>query len=244
MSDRWFGDVPIDDAGHYIDYEKRCYVELAKHGARIDEIKKWNLSLKQLSSLTHGLKQLALRHDMRQKQPGLTYVEPHDHLLSVFPDDATKLRSAFHFLQEGFDRGEAVMMITDEMTKDEILDRIGREWYVDGRELERRGDITVKSVREWYFPDGVLRTDRIVANWMAITNLVASKGRPGLRVFGDASAFFKNGFSKELVEYESALDAKFVGIPLTALCGYTDEDIERLSIPQIEQLQKHHKVVC
>lgn len=135
------------------------------------------------------------------------------------------------------------MMITDELTSEEMLDRMSKDWEIDAHEMERHGDITVKSVKEWYFPDNMLRIDRIAANWASITNLMAARGMAGLRVFGDASAFFKNGFAKQLVEYEAALDVKFIGIPLTALCGYNEEDLEVLSLSQIEMLQKHHKAL-
>ena len=243
MSERKVPNVPKRESEIDSDYERRCYVELAKLGARIGKLREWNPTMNQLSQLASGMKNLAERHNSRARRLNLGDVQARDHLFSVFADTRAKLDNAFRFLKEGLPRNEAVMMITDEMTKNEMLDQMSRDWHVNARELERRGDVTVKSVREWYFPDGILRIDRIASNWIAITNLAASRGKSGLRVFGDLSSFFKNGFSRELVEYESALDVKFIGIPLTALCGYTDEDIEKLSISQMERLQQHHKAI-
>jgi hypothetical protein len=243
LSDNTSNRVSNYNSENFPDDERRCYVELAKLGVRIATLKDSNPTLKQLSQLSNGLKRLTDRHNTRYKGLRLQDIEAHDHLFAVFPDVKTKLDGAFHFLEEGIHKSEAVMMITDEMTKREMLDRMSIDWHVDAYYLERNGDITVKGVKEWYFPDGTLRIDRIVANWMTVTNLAISKGKSGLRVFGDASPFFKNGFTKELVEYESALDVKFIALPLTALCGYSDDDVEMLSASQIESLQQHHKLI-
>jgi hypothetical protein len=70
-----------------------------------------------------------------------------------------------------------------------------------------------------------------------------SKGKRGMRVFGDMSAFFKNGFTKELLEYESCLEQRF-NFPIIGICGYDFNDIyNNVNLEQIRHLQQQHNIV-
>lgn len=62
---------------------------------------------------------------------------------------------------------------------------------------------------------------RTTALWSTLVENCLSKGKRGMRVFGDMTAFFKNGFTKELLDYESCLEQRFnfpaIGILLSLL---------------------------
>jgi hypothetical protein len=89
------------------------------------------------------------------------------------------------------------------MPKTEIRARMKNDWGVDVTELESRGDIIIRSIEELYFPDGAPSIQRTMALWSILVENCLSKGKRGIRVFGDMTAFFKNGFTKELFDYES-----------------------------------------
>jgi hypothetical protein len=70
-----------------------------------------------------------------------------------------------------------------------------------------------------------------------------SKGKRVMRVFGDMNAFFKSGFTKELLEYESCLEQRF-NFPIIGICAYDSKDIDNnVTLEQIRQLQQHHGTI-
>ena len=133
------------------------------------------------------------------------------------------------------------MLITNDLPKDEICGRIGRQWQIDISRLEAERDITIATTREWYFPDGKVDIDKLVANWDHVASRAVARGKRGVQTFGDMARFFSNGFSKEAVDYESALDAKF-NIPVTAMCAYEDKHIGSMSPEQFATLRQCHGV--
>ncbi|MGC2573259.1 MAG: hypothetical protein WA364_17230 [Candidatus Nitrosopolaris sp.] len=68
-----------------------------------------------------------------------------------------------------------------------------------------------------------------------------SKGKRGIRVFGDMTAFFR--LTKELFEYELCLEPKF-NFPAIGICAYDSKDIQNnMTSEQIRQLQQKHNPV-
>lgn len=169
-------------------------------------------------------------------------VKDGSHIMAIYIDLKEELEEAFEFLKRGLQKSEVIMLITDAMSKEEILDRMSKEWGVESRRLESTNDIIVKSTREWYFPDGMANADLITKKWQALASMAAAKGKTGLRVFGDTSGFFTAGLSSELVDYEASLPATFE-IPLTAICAYSVGEIDQLASESIERLVDNHGVV-
>lgn len=169
-------------------------------------------------------------------------VKDGSHIMAIYIGLKEEVDEAFEFLKKGLQKSEVVMLITDAMSKDGILDRMSKEWGVDSRRLESTNDIIVKSTREWYFPDGMANPDLITRKWQALSSMAATMGRRGLRVFGDVSGFFTAGLSSALVGYEVSLPATFE-IPLTAICAYSVSEISQLESESVERLVDHHSVV-
>jgi MEDS: MEthanogen/methylotroph, DcmR Sensory domain len=70
----------------------------------------------------------------------------------------------------------------------------------------KNGDVTIESTSEWYFPGGKNpNPDRIIPTFAAMVDLAISKGKNAIRIFGNMSAFFKSGFTTDLLNYESLL---------------------------------------
>jgi len=165
-----------------------------------------------------------------------------DHIIAVYQNKEEKLKEAFDFLKQGLDKDEIVMLITDEMSKDKVRQRMQNEWKVDVKSLETRDNIIIKDTSEWYFPYDVPNADRLKMHWLALSEIARVRGRHGIRVVGDTAAFFKRGFVKHLIDYESGLEPKF-NIPMTALCAYDSRDVETLSTEQFNILCEHHVIL-
>jgi hypothetical protein len=170
----------------------------------------------------------------------LESVQIGNHILAIYDTKEAKLNDAFEFLKAGLDNSEAVMIITDDMSKDDVRQRMQQEWKVDVAQQEADGTIVIKHTEEWYYPDNKLEANRVAALWAALAELSLIRGKRGLRVFGDTGSFFKHGYGKDLVEYESHLGKRF-DIPITALCAYETKDIN-IDVPSKEanHLKEHH----
>jgi hypothetical protein len=173
----------------------------------------------------------------------LQTVEQGNHIIAIYPNKEEKFDEAFAFLKDGLERNEVVVMTTTDLPKDEIRVRMENEWQLNVTELESRGDIIIRTTEEAYFPDGIPNIQRTIALWSTLVENCISKGKRGMRVFGDMSAFFKSGFTKELLEYESSLEQRFK-FPIIGTCAYDSKDIDiNVTLEQIIQLQQHHSTV-
>jgi hypothetical protein len=172
----------------------------------------------------------------------LQTLEVGNHVIAVYPTKEEKFNEAFAFLKEGLQRNEVLVLTTNDLLKDEIRVRMRNEWKVDVPELESKGDIIIRTTEELYFPDGVPNIQRTKALWSTLVENSLNKGKRGLRVVGDMGAFFKNGFTKELLAYESCLEQRF-NFPVIGICAYDSKDVSSLKSEQIRQLQQNHNPV-
>ncbi|MDQ2686119.1 MAG: MEDS domain-containing protein [Thermoproteota archaeon] len=170
----------------------------------------------------------------------LQTIEKGNHIIAVYASKQEKFNEAFAFLKDGLERNEVAIMTTTDLTKDEIRARMENEWQLNVDDLESRGDVIIRTTEEVYFPDRIPNIQRTIALWSTLVENCLSKGKNGMRVFGDMSAFFKSGFTKELLEYESSLEQRF-NFPIIGICAYDSIDIyNNYTSEQISQLQRHH----
>jgi hypothetical protein len=172
----------------------------------------------------------------------LQRIEQGNHIIAVYPNKDEKFNEAFAFLKDGLQRNEVIVLTTTDLPKDEIRARMRIEWEVDVAELESTGDIIIRTTEELYFPDGIPNIQRTMALWSTLVENCLSKGKRGIRVFGDMTAFFENGFTKELLQYESCLEQRF-NFPAIGICAYDSKDVDIMTLEQIRQLQQHHNPV-
>jgi hypothetical protein len=173
----------------------------------------------------------------------LQTIEQRNHIIAVYPNKYEKFHEAFAFLRDGLQRNEVIVLTTTDVPKDEIRAKMRNEWKVDVVELESRGDIIIRTTEELYFPDGIPNIQRTIALWSSLSENCISKGKQGILIFGDMTAFFKKGFTKELFDYESSLEQKF-NFPAIGICAYDSKDIDNnMTLEQIRQLQQYHNPV-
>ena len=172
----------------------------------------------------------------------LETLEVGNHVIAVYATKEEKFNEAFAFLKEGLQRNEVIVLTTTDLSKDEIRARMSYEWRVNVSELESKGIIIIKTTEEMYFPDGIPNIQRTIVLWSTLVENSLNKGKRGLRVVGDMAAFFRNGFTKELLEYESCLEQRF-NFPAIGICAYDSTDIDNMTSEQIRQLREHHSPV-
>ncbi len=179
--------------------------------------------------------------DMSQR---LQKVEVGNHIIAIYNNKEEKYDEVFEFLKNGINRNEVAMIITEELTKEDVIETMEKGFKINNiEELVTNGDFIIKTTSEWYFPDGVPSIQRTKAFWAELLNRLAKRGKAGLRVVGDMSTFFKYGLQKQLFEYETSLEQKF-DFPMTAICTYNKEDISKyLILDQIKRMQNHHNPV-
>ena len=169
-------------------------------------------------------------------------VKDGSHIIAVYRNVTEEMDEALEFLKQGLQKSELVMLITDAISKDDVLDRMSEEWNVDAEKLEAEGNLIIKSTAAWYFPDGNANPEEISKKWNTLVSMASLNGKKGVRVFGDLTRFFSAGLSKDLVRYEASLPASFQ-IPLTAICAYSDKEMSQLDTDSVEKLVQHHSVM-
>jgi hypothetical protein len=147
------------------------------------------------------------------------------------------------FLKTGLlENGEDILLVTDELPKDRILEKIAKEWNVDASTLEANGRITLMTFREWHLIDDKFDIKRSKTMMSKMMRKSIEGGRKGLRCVGDMNPFFSTGMMQHLVAWESSLEKQFE-LPVTSLCAYIGDNVEQLDNSAIEVMQQHHNII-
>jgi hypothetical protein len=163
------------------------------------------------------------------------------HVFAIYADTKHELDECFAFLKAGFENGEAVWIAEEDITKEQIRERIRKEWNLENvEELESKGDITITTSREWYYPDGNFNLEKVMAKWQRAVENAVAHGKKGLRAFDAVDGLLKEGFAEELVAFETVLGSSFK-IPFTAICAYKAQDVaDRMTAGQLSTLHLSH----
>lgn len=163
-----------------------------------------------------------------------------EHFLIAFETPQELIEQSLQFLKTGLlENGEDILLVTDELPKDRILEKIAKEWNVDASTLEANGRITLMTFREWHLIDDKFDIKRSKTMMTKMVRKSIEGGRKGLRSVGDMNPFFSNGMIQELVTWESSSEKQFE-LPVTSLCAYIRDNVEQLDNSGIVVMQKHH----
>jgi len=170
----------------------------------------------------------------------LQTVKQGDHIFSITDEDR-KITTAFDFLKIGFDKNEAVMLIS-ELDKDTIRETISKEWNVEIDSLEANRHIIIKTPEEVFFGEGNFHLKSGSSFWKDLADLSLENGKAGLRIFIDVSPMIKAGLEKQVLKFESTLEKKF-DFPCTVICAYSHENMKKFGSHGVEILKNHHNVI-
>ncbi len=166
-----------------------------------------------------------------------------EHLLVAFDTPQELVEQSLQFLKIGLlEKDEDILLVTDEMPKDTIRDRIAKEWNIaveDAKGLEADGRIRLMTSAESYLIDGKFDIGRIKAMITTTVQGSLDRGRKGLRCAVDVKPLFDRNMIQELMVWESSVDKQF-DLPTTALCAYTMEDIRKLDNSMRIIIRQHH----
>ena len=163
-----------------------------------------------------------------------------DHFLIVFETPQELIDQSLQFLKIGLlEKDEDILMVTDELPKDKIREKIAKEWNVDVRSLETSGRITIMTFREWHLIDGKFDIKRSKIMMSSMVQKALDSGRKGFRSVGDMNPFFSTGMIQQLLAWESSLEKQFE-LPIISLCGYTQDKLEQLDNSAIAVMQQRH----
>jgi len=169
----------------------------------------------------------------------LQTVKQGDHIFSII-DEAKKITTAFDFLKIGFDKNEAVMLIS-QLDKDMIRETISKEWGVEIDSLNANRHIIIKTPEEVFFGEGNFHIKSGSSFWKDWVDLSLENGKAGLRIFIDVSTMIRAGFENQVIKFESTLEKKF-DYPCTIVCAYSPENMKEFGSRGVEILKNHHNV--
>ena len=178
--------------------------------------------------------------------PPITQIQGNSHILGVFSSPQRKIEEGLEFLRIGFeDKNEAIFVVTDELTTDEVINEIIKKWKISSADeladLEENGIINIKSARKLYFSSNIIDRDKIVKQYSDLTNKAIEKGKRGLRVFVDTRIFFERGYEKYLIEFEKSFSPSY-DLPLKVICAYDLDDFKKLDQQSRKILFDHHNL--
>lgn len=177
--------------------------------------------------------------------PPITQIQDNSHILGVFSSPQRKIEEGLEYLRIGFEyKNEAILMVTDELTKDEIKNEIIKKWNIspDGLgKLEKNGIVNIKSSSKLYFSTSKMDREEILKQYSDITNKAIKKGKRGLRAFVDMRIFFERTYVNYVIEFEKSLPISY-DFPLTFICAYDLDDFKKLDQKSRKILFDHHNL--
>jgi DNA-binding response OmpR family regulator len=163
-----------------------------------------------------------------------------EHFLIAFDTPQELIEQSLHFLKTGLlEKHEDILLVTDQLPKDVIREKIAKEWNVNVGSLEANGRIKLMTFREWHLIDDKFDIERSKTMMTKMVRKSIGGGRKGLRSVGDMNPFFSTGMIRQLVAWESSLEKQFE-LPVTSLCAYIRDNIEQLENSAIEVMQHRH----
>ena len=175
----------------------------------------------------------------------LTQTEDNSHILGIYSSPQRKIEEGLEYLRIGFEeKNEAILMITDELTKDEIRNEIIKKWNISRdhlADLEKNAIINIKNSRKFYFSIPITDHHRIAKQYSDLAYKSLKKGKKGLRTFGDMKIFFEKEYDKYVIEFEK-LFSPLNDFPMIGICAYDLDDFKKLDHESRKILFDHHNL--
>lgn len=90
------------------------------------------------------------------------------HTFSIYSNSQEKLDAGFQYLIEGLENDESILFVTDDLSKEEIIERLQRicqyQYRFNISTLVNDGIITILSSAQWYFSGDMLEMGRLLSS--------------------------------------------------------------------------------
>lgn len=146
---------------------------------------------------------------------------PGDHLCLIYDTPGEQMAAIIPFFQQGIERNEFCVYISDDLTQDEIH----RAFETAGIDLQAwidRGAFLFATKREAYLKSGTFDPHAMLEFLKSATEKAADDGFSAIRITGEMTwALGDECGCDRLIEYESLVNDYFPGSKALAICQYS-----------------------
>lgn len=123
------------------------------------------------------------------------------HIFSIYSNSKEKLDSGILFLKEGLQNNEAVLLVTDEISKEEAIVKF-KEIFKNDLQIDdylKKGIITILTSNEWYFSNNEFDLERMIKKWkIAVSDVLSINTKDKNDVNIQNNNFKNNNSNKEI----------------------------------------------
>jgi PAS domain S-box-containing protein len=167
------------------------------------------------------------------------YVPWGTHICQFYKTKEDLLDILIPFFKAGLENNEFCLWITSQPVEIKDAKEALRKVMPDLDIYLERGQIEIISYFDWFIPEGVFDSERILKSWVE-KHLYASKnGYDGVRLSGN-TFWLEKGDWKNFVEYKKRTDDVIDSYQMIALCTYS---LDRYNPAEIIDLVVNHKFV-
>jgi len=188
------------------------------------------------------------------------------HTFSIYSNSQEKLDAGFQFLIEGLENDESILFVTDDLSKEEIIERQKKicQFRFNIPTLVNDGVITILSSTQWHFSGDMLETGKLspsggmtmskspssMHNDTSMENedniegshfVLPMDSKKRFRAFYDMKPFFEKKYYEALINYEST--QKGTSNPIHTLCAYEIGLMQEISPEAFRTLVKNHTLI-
>ncbi len=188
------------------------------------------------------------------------------HTFSIYSNSQEKLDAGFQFLIEGLENDESILFVTDDLSKEEVIERLKNicHYRFDISTLVNDGIITILSSTQWYFSGNMLEKGKLSSsagmtvsrrlspihkdtkinneyNSKSSNFILPIKGKRRFRAFYDMKPFFQKKHYEALLNYEST--QKDASSPTSTLYAYEIGLMQEISPEAFRTLVKNHTLI-
>ncbi len=188
------------------------------------------------------------------------------HAFSIYSNSQEKLDAGFQFLIKGLENDESILFVTDDLSKEEVVERLKEvcQNRFNISTLVNDGIITILSSTQCYFSGDILEMGRLSASGgntvsknlppirkdTEIENdnnsqsghfILPMDSKKRFRAFYDMKPFFEKKYYEALLNYEST--QKGVSSPAYTLCAYEIGLMQEISPEAFRKLVKNHTLI-
>jgi KaiC/GvpD/RAD55 family RecA-like ATPase len=188
------------------------------------------------------------------------------HTFSIYSNTQEKLNAGFQFLIEGLENDESILFVTDDLSKEEIIEKLKKicQYRFNITALVNNGVITILSSTQWYFSRNTLEMGNLSSfGEMTVSEslspihkdtkidnedyiesihfILPMDGKRRFRAFYDMKSIFERKYYDALLNYEST--QKDASNPTYTLCAYEIELMQEISPEAFKTLVKNHTLI-
>ncbi|HZR17393.1 MAG TPA: MEDS domain-containing protein [Verrucomicrobiae bacterium] len=141
------------------------------------------------------------------------------HFCHFYETEDDLLQIVIPYFKAGLENNEFCVWIVFDSRSGEKAKEALREAVPNLDQCLAEGDIEIVPHTEWYFTQGALALDQVLAGWKKKLTKALAKGYAGMRASGNGT-WFTGGDWKRFLEYERKLDDLIADQRMIILCTY------------------------